>query len=218
LANFALLKPFTLLCSSERADSRETQLAVRIPERPGSFRELYECIAPRNVTEFSYRYNTAARADVIVSFQAMGAPSERIEDAARVQDFLTNNGYVVTDLASNELAKVTTMSARHMKLTCCSNNLDSFDLFWPDQVHLRHLVGGRPPAGAVSNEQLYRYGLIGVEAIICPPNAPVRSVYKYLRVHHRRFQFPEAPGALKKFLNALNQVSFLHPALCSLLP
>lgn len=82
------------------------QLAVRIPERPGSFRELYECIAPRNVTEFSYRYNTAKRADVIVSFQALGGPGERSGDAGRVQELLTSNGYVVTDLASNELAKV----------------------------------------------------------------------------------------------------------------
>jgi len=82
------------------------QLAVRIPERPGSFRELYECIAPRNVTEFSYRYNTAKRADVIVSFQARGRGSERSEDASRVQDLLTSKGYIVTDLASNELAKV----------------------------------------------------------------------------------------------------------------
>ena len=52
--------------NSERADSNETLLAMRIPERPGSFRELYEHISPRNVTEFSYRYNTAKQADVIV--------------------------------------------------------------------------------------------------------------------------------------------------------
>ena len=159
--------------NSERADSNETLLAVRIPERPGSFRELYEHISPRNVTEFSYRYNTAKQADVIVSFQVKGKPSERVDDALRVQDNLTKNGFVVSDLASNELAKVL-FSFNQRRLNFDVYKLDLLVLL--DQVHLRHLVGGRPPAGAVLNEQLYR------------------------------FQFPEAPGALKNFLNALNKV------------
>ena len=45
---------------SERADSSETLLSVRLPERPGSFRLLYESIYPRNVTELAYRITASA--------------------------------------------------------------------------------------------------------------------------------------------------------------
>merc|ERR1719221_1929985 len=38
---------------SERADTSETLIAVNLPERPGSFLQLYRNIYPRNVTEFS---------------------------------------------------------------------------------------------------------------------------------------------------------------------
>lgn len=64
---------------TERADSTETLLAARIPEKPGSFRQLYAAIYPRNVTEFSYRYNRPDMADVIISFQVMPG-STRSED------------------------------------------------------------------------------------------------------------------------------------------
>uniref|UniRef100_A0A7S2SP50 Threonine dehydratase n=2 Tax=Rhizochromulina marina TaxID=1034831 RepID=A0A7S2SP50_9STRA len=140
---------------SERADSTETLLSVRIPERPGAFRDLYSVIAPRNVTEFSYRYNTAKRADVIISFQAKGNGAEKLRDKQQVIQELEDCGYGVSNLDNDELGK----------------------------VHLRHLAGGRPPPGAVLNEQLYR------------------------------FQFPEAPGALSRFLNSLNKgwdVSLFH--------
>jgi threonine dehydratase len=40
---------------SERADGSERLLSLKLPERPGAFREMYELVKPRNVTEFSYR-------------------------------------------------------------------------------------------------------------------------------------------------------------------
>jgi threonine dehydratase len=46
---------------SERADDSETLLSVVIPEQPGAFRQLYDEIYPRNVTELSYRITAAAR-------------------------------------------------------------------------------------------------------------------------------------------------------------
>ena len=63
---------------SERADSSETLLAVRIPERPGAFRELYSLIRPRNVTEFSYRMRSdnAKEATIYLSFQVRGWQEE----------------------------------------------------------------------------------------------------------------------------------------------
>ena len=137
---------------SERSDSREVLMAVRIPERPGAFREFYSHILPRNVTGFTYRFHTDAHADVIVSFQAH-VDASRSEDVAAVSATLRARGYTVSSLSDNEMAK----------------------------VHVRHLAGGRAPQ--VQNERLYR------------------------------FEFPEAPGALSKFLGALNQgwnVSLFH--------
>jgi threonine dehydratase len=135
---------------SERADSSETLMAVTVPERPGSFRELYQQVFPRNVTEFSYRYAGSKGADIFMSFQARG--SDR-KDAASVIEALRSRGYRVLDLTDNEMAK----------------------------VHARHLAGGRSPN--VVNEHLYR------------------------------FEFPERPGALNKFLEALSprwNVSLFH--------
>lgn len=114
---------------SERADSSETLLSVRIPEKPGAFRKLYKLISPRNVTEFSYRYHTARHADVIISFQAIGDVLERGQDAAYMISTLRDAGYAVADLNEDEFGK----------------------------AHLRYLVGGRPPIGSNLDERLYRF-------------------------------------------------------------
>ena len=97
---------------SERADSTETLLSVRIPERPGAFRDLYSIIAPRNVTEFSYRYNTQDRADVIISFQARGTDDEKLQDAHSAIKELQRQGYGVSNLGNNELGKVRRVGRR----------------------------------------------------------------------------------------------------------
>jgi len=129
---------------SERADSSETMLSVLIPEQVGAFRHLITHIEPRNVTEFSYRAGDPKCASVYLSFQARGAThEERSADAQEVVSTLVGQGFDVTDLASNELAK----------------------------AHLRHLGGGR---ANLPNERLIR------------------------------FEFPERPGALSHFLDALN--------------
>lgn len=134
---------------SERADSSERALAVRIPEQPGTFRALYSLIWPRNVTEFSYRYEEGAEANIYISFQ----PVMNIEkDFEGVVNSLQENGFSCMDMTNNELAR----------------------------VHVRHLAGGR---SNVSNERLFR------------------------------FEFPESPGALQRFLLSLDMdwnVSLFH--------
>eukprot|EP00927_Polykrikos_kofoidii_P081321 TRINITY_DN7857_c0_g3_i1.p1 TRINITY_DN7857_c0_g3~~TRINITY_DN7857_c0_g3_i1.p1 ORF type:complete len:612 (+),score=123.43 TRINITY_DN7857_c0_g3_i1:113-1948(+) len=84
---------------SERADTSETLIAVQIPERPGSFIELYECIYPRNVTEFAYRISSAT-ADIFMSFQAASP-----EDRQSVLAALDKAGFRSQYLGDNELAK-----------------------------------------------------------------------------------------------------------------
>lgn len=100
---------------SERADESERTLAVSIPERPGTFRALYSLIWPRNVTEFSYRFNHHSddgEAHIFISFQ----PVMNIEnDFDSVMHNLAENGFACLDLTHNELAK----------------------------VHVRHMAGGR---------------------------------------------------------------------------
>lgn len=134
---------------SERADGSEKTLAVTIPEEPGSFRALYSMIWPRNVTEFSYRFDTENNAHVLISFQ----PVKNIEhDFEAVIESLQEGGFECLDLSENELAK----------------------------VHVRHLAGGR---AHVEHERIFR------------------------------FDFPESPGALQRFLLSLDfhwNVSLFH--------
>jgi threonine dehydratase len=138
---------------SERADSSESLMAVSIPERPGSFRELYTFLYPRNVTGFIYRHNGTSKANVFVSFQALSGKSLD-EDKLYITENLKQNGYGVTDLSNNEMAK----------------------------SHVQHLAGGR----ATSD--------------ILKTNDPAIQYQELLY----RFEFPEAPGALNKFLSTVN--------------
>lgn len=90
---------------SERADGSEKTLVVTIPETPGSFRALYSLIWPRNVTEFSYRYDSDddEGAHVLISFQ----PAMKIEnDFEGIMDNIRENGFACTDVSQSELMKV----------------------------------------------------------------------------------------------------------------
>jgi threonine dehydratase len=134
---------------SERADGSEKTLAVTIPETPGSFRALYSLIWPRNVTEFSYRYDNHGDAHVLISFQ----PVMNIEnDFQGIMNSIQESGFGCMDVSHSELAK----------------------------VHIRNMAGGR---SNVPNERLFR------------------------------FDFPESPGALQRFLLSLDiewNVSLFH--------
>ncbi|GMH99872.1 hypothetical protein TrST_g9157 [Triparma strigata] len=138
---------------SERADDSEKMIRVRIPERSGAFRALYNLIWPRNVTEFSYRYDSSknSQATVLMSFQPVPNIDTDFDD---VMQELESQEYEAKDLSTNELAK----------------------------VHARYMAGGRNDI-KVEEERLFR------------------------------FEFPEAPGALKRFLNALEvswNISLFH--------
>ena len=87
---------------SERADDSERSLMVTIPETPGAFRAMYAKIWPRNVTEFTYRYNTEREAAVLVSFQPLAHVKN---DFARVMDDFKADDFQCADLTHNELAK-----------------------------------------------------------------------------------------------------------------
>ncbi len=104
-------------------DRREALLAVEVPERKGSFLEFCQRIGDRHVTEFNYRRNDADRAQVFVGVELLAG----VEDRHGLIQSLNDNGYAVTDLTHNEMAK----------------------------LHVRHLAGG--VAGDVSHERVYRF-------------------------------------------------------------
>jgi threonine dehydratase len=127
---------------AERADiggQRESLIAVEIPEQKGSFLRFCEALGRRGVTEFNYRYNAGAPAQLFVGL----ALSEGRKEKEAVVKALRDAGYAVVDMSENEMAK----------------------------LHVRYMVGGH--AHGIENERLFR------------------------------FEFPERPGALLKFLNAI---------------
>lgn len=145
---------------AEIGEGREVLMAFRVPERPGSFVQLHNVLAPRAVTEFSYRYSEAEHGWIICSFllASKGGPEGGVAARARQAEIgalvaeLRALGIGALDLSENEFAK----------------------------SHIRHLVGGR---SAVRDERVFR------------------------------FEFPERPGALARFLASLTpgwNISLFH--------
>lgn len=86
----------------ELGEKREGLLAVTIPERQGAFFEFCNIIGGRAVTEFNYRYNDDAKANIFVGVRLQDGQAELdsiIED-------LQSAGYPVADLSDDEMAKL----------------------------------------------------------------------------------------------------------------
>ncbi|UOA09667.1 threonine ammonia-lyase, biosynthetic [Methylobacter sp. S3L5C] len=89
---------------AERAqvgEHREILLAVSIPEVPGSFLAFCKLLGGRSITEFNYRYFDASMARIFVGISSSGLESDR----ATVIGQLQQQGFQVTDMTANELAK-----------------------------------------------------------------------------------------------------------------
>lgn len=137
---------------AERAqvgEHREILLAVTVPETPGSFLKFCKLLGGRSITEFNYRYFDNSLAQVFVGISSSGLEPDR----AAVIHYLQEQGFPVTDMTANELAK----------------------------EHVRYMVGGHAP---------------------CELNEIIYSL-----------EFPERPGALLRFLTALDgywNISLFH--------
>lgn len=104
---------------AERAalgEKKEALLSVTIPERPGAFARLVAAVNPMSVTEFCYRYSSAAAANVLIGISLSAA--NRTRDLANLFSRLEEESMIPRDLSGDELAK----------------------------THLRYLVGGRSDA------------------------------------------------------------------------
>jgi threonine dehydratase len=101
---------------AERAlvgEHREILLAVSIPEIPGSFLKFCKLLGGRSLTEFNYRYFNPQMAQVFVGISSSGIESDRADLIQQLQ----SQGFAVTDMTTNELAK----------------------------EHIRYMVGGHAP-------------------------------------------------------------------------
>jgi threonine dehydratase len=134
---------------AEIGERREALISVTIPEQPGSFLRFCGIVGLRGITEFNYRYASAAQAHVFVGVQMHGGDTEKDD---LIRDLEAKN-YSVVDMTDNEMAK----------------------------LHTRYMVGGH--SQGIDNERLFR------------------------------FQFPERPGALLRFLNRIGErwnISLFH--------
>lgn len=107
--NFARLRHI-----AERAavgEEQEALLGVTIPERPGSFLDFCETVGLRSITEFNYRFADRAQAQIFVGIEL----KKGLEEKQEIIEQLTQHGFPVTDLSSNDMAR----------------------------LHIRHMVGGR---------------------------------------------------------------------------
>lgn len=86
---------------TEIGEQREGLLAVTIPEIPGTFLNFCTLLGTHNVTEFSYRYQSAARAQIFVGVELSGGRAQ----LEAVIEKLRAHGYDTENLTDNELAK-----------------------------------------------------------------------------------------------------------------
>lgn len=179
---------FRLRVVSERADDSEKTLQITIPETPGSFRAMYSKIWPRNVTEFSYRYESNQEANVFISFQ----PSVLVEnDFEAVMDDLNGDNFHCTDLTHNELAKT---HVRH--LAGGRSGAPNERLF---RFHF-------PEVSLAATKSL-------ADKEVCVDKCFCRYCTLTHIAHVLFLCYNQSPGALQRFLEALNMkwnISLFH--------
>ena len=100
---------------AEFGEQREAVFAVTLPEKPGAYKKFLALIGKRNVTEFNYRYNTAAEAHVFVGVQV----ADR-KESLKLVDSLQKHGYPTLDLTDDEMAKnhIRYMVGGHAQAVC----------------------------------------------------------------------------------------------------
>ncbi len=103
--NFHTLRYVSERC--ELGEQKEAVFAVRIPERPGAFKQFCECVGNKAITEFNYRYANGSEAHIFVGVKLKGGKAEYAE----LHRQLEAQGYECVNLSDNELAK---LHVRHM--------------------------------------------------------------------------------------------------------
>lgn len=89
---------------------QEALLSVKLPEKPGALETFCKGLGKHNISEFNYRQTNTSEAHILV-----GVNTKNHEEAKKVVSQLQNDGYNVSDLTDNDLAK----------------------------EHIRHMIGGK---------------------------------------------------------------------------
>jgi len=107
----------------EIGERAEMILAAAIGDEPGILKRFCQALDEHQITEFNYRYEPSAAAKIYARVHV----SEDPKDRTRLLKSLRSEGFSITDLSDNELAK----------------------------MHIGHMVGSH--TGGVENEVLYRF-------------------------------------------------------------
>ncbi|SPO26169.1 probable ILV1 - anabolic serine and threonine dehydratase precursor [Ustilago trichophora] len=197
---------------AELGENKEALLSVEIPEEPGAFLKLHNHIHPRSVTEFSYRYGDKNKAQILLSFMLNGSKTPLPASAGETQA----PGAVpipegVTKSASGDVATGASLASSVASLT---NPSDPNRL--SDSLAASTLSGGSELESILS-----ALSADGMTAIDISGDEVSKSHLRYLvggktNVENERifrFEFPERPGALRKFLVGMQSgwnVSLFH--------
>lgn len=98
--NFHTLRYVSERC--ELGERKEAVFAVKIPEKPGAFKDFCQLIGSRGITEFNYRFADDAQAHVFVGVKLKRGMQEYNAVIGRLQQ----QGYECFDLSDNETAKL----------------------------------------------------------------------------------------------------------------
>ncbi|CBQ72308.1 probable ILV1-anabolic serine and threonine dehydratase precursor [Sporisorium reilianum SRZ2] len=190
---------------AELGENKEALLSVEIPEQPGAFLKLHNHINPRMVTEFSYRYGDSTKAQILLSFMLNGSKAPAVAsaetqapEAVPVPDIPTSTSSEPATLASStaSLADTTAQLSASLAASTLSSSSEL------DSILAALTADGMTPidlSGDEVSKSHLRY-LVGGKT-----NVPNERIF--------RFEFPERPGALRKFLVGMQSgwnVSLFH--------
>ncbi|KAJ1020772.1 hypothetical protein NDA16_004163 [Ustilago loliicola] len=197
---------------AELGENKEALLSVEIPEEPGAFLRLHNHIHPRAVTEFSYRYGDKKNAQILLSFMLNGTKTPAPPAAAAAGEAPTTGAMPVpegvTNSTSAELAPSRSLASSTASLSDPTRLADS-------------LAASTLSGGSELESILAGLAADGMTAIDISGDEVSKSHLRYLvggkiSVENERifrFEFPERPGALRKFLVGMQSgwnVSLFH--------
>ncbi|SPC61403.1 probable ILV1 - anabolic serine and threonine dehydratase precursor [Ustilago sp. UG-2017b] len=193
---------------AELGENKEALLSVEIAEEPGAFLRLHNHIHPRAVTEFSYRYSDRRKAQILLSFMLNGTKTPLPPP--------TTSGEAPGTGAMPVAENISPTTAASGSLSSSTASLNTEPARIADSLATSTLSGG-------SELESILAGLAadGMTAIDVSGDEVSKSHLRYLvggktsvdneRVF--RFEFPERPGALRKFLVGMQSgwnVSLFH--------
>lgn len=194
---------------AELGENKEALLSVEIAEEPGAFLKLHNHINPRMVTEFSYRYGDSSKAQILLSFMLNGT-NARAASASSESQSHASGAVPVPEVVTN------TASTGDASISSSSASIDT------DVNQLAQSVA--PSTLSTSSELASILAALtadGMTPIDLSGDEVSKSHLRYLvggktsvaneRIF--RFEFPERPGALRKFLVGMQSgwnISLFH--------